>query len=50
LGAGYNIVVLSGENAGRAAGEFVVSYGLAVLTYNLDVKFLGWEVSKSLKR
>jgi hypothetical protein len=47
LGAGCNIVILLGEDADCAGSDFVVYYCLVVLT---DAKFLGWEVSKDLKR
>jgi hypothetical protein len=48
--AAGNAVVLFGEDADSAGGDFVVAYGLVILAYCVDAEFLGWEVSKDLKR
>jgi hypothetical protein len=50
FGVAGNVVVLFGEDADSTGGDFVVHYGLVVLAYDVDPEFIGWEVSKDLKR
>jgi hypothetical protein len=38
--------VLLGEVADNAGGDFAMDYSLAVVAYDFDSEFLGWEVSK----
>jgi hypothetical protein len=48
LGACSEVGVLLGEVADNAGGDLAVDYSLSVVAYDVDSKFLGWEVSKGL--
>jgi hypothetical protein len=40
--------VFLGEGADNVGGDFAMDYSLAVVTYDFESEFLGWEVSKGL--
>ena len=44
------VVVLFGEDADSAGGDFVLDYGLLVLAYGVVAEFFGQEVSKDSKK